>query len=357
MTEVQRPWAVILAGGTGTRLWPLARAAHPKQFLPLFHDESLFQQACRRAALVAGRSRILVVTGQSHLGWVRRQAPWIPVGRVIVEGVGRNTAAAVALAAHWIRAPEADGVMVIIPADHWIGPAVAFRGDILRAVAAARRTGALVTVGVRARSPDSGFGYILPVRRGPGHGAVRVRSFVEKPRPAVARRMVGGGEYLWNSGLFAWRADSILAALERCRPGLARAVARAVPSRRRGAWRIAPWAMRRIPAASIDEAVLERSTNLLVVRATFRWSDLGNWNALGAILSPDRHGNRCLGKAITVGAGHCVSVSPAGLIALVGVRDLVVVHDREVVLVCTRRDVQRLREAHGFLRGRLAVHA
>lgn len=359
MTDARKPpiYAVVLAGGSGTRLWPLARASRPKQFLEILPGGTLFQQACRRGASVAGRKRVIVVIGRAHLRWVRQQAPWISPGRIILEGVGRNTAASVALAAHWIRAHEGDGVMVVIPSDHWIAPAAAFRRDIIEASVVARRSRALVTLGVRARSADTGYGYIRPSGRGIRGGARRVESFIEKPRPALARRLLAGGRSLWNSGLFVWRASSIVSALERCRPRLARAVERALPSRTAGAWRISERAMRRMEAAPIDTAVLEKTDNLYVVRASFEWSDLGNWNALADRLSADRHGNRSIGRLIAIDASRCVAIGAGGLTTLVGVRDLVVVQSKGVVLVCARDMIRKMRDAQRLLRGALAVHA
>lgn len=350
-------YAVVLAGGSGTRLWPLARVSRPKQFLDILPGETLFQQACRRGALVAGRKRVLVVIGRAHLRWVRRQAPWIPPSRIIVEGAGRNTAASVALAAHWIRAHEGDGVMVVIPSDHWIAPLSAFRRDVSKACLVARRAGALVTIGVPARSPDTGFGYIRPSGWRLDGAARRVESFVEKPPPAVARRLVAGKRSLWNSGLFVWKASSIVSALERCRPGLARAARRVLPTRTAGPWRLSERAMRRIETAPIDKAVLERIDTLYVVRATFGWSDLGNWNALADQLPMDGHGNRSVGRVIAIDASRCVTIGRGGLITLVGVRDLVVIQNKGVVLVCARDTIGKMRDAQRLLAGALAVYA
>ena len=335
----------------------MARVARPKPFLDILPGESLFQQACRRGASVAGRNRVVVVAGRAHVRWIRRQAPWIPPGRMIVEGAGRNTAPSVALAAHWIRAHEGDGVMVVIPSDHQIAPLAAFRRDIHKAAIVARRDGALVTIGVPARSADTSFGYIRPSRVGTRDGVRHVASFVEKPSPPLARRLAAESRSLWNSGLFVWKASSILSSLERCSPALARDVARTLPARRTGPWRISARAMQRIQAVPIDTAVLERADNLFVVGATFEWSDLGNWNTLGGRLPADRRGNRSLGSVIAIDSSDCVTVDPLGLTALVGVRNLVVVRKGDVVLVCARDTIHLLRSVQQRLRGRLAAYA
>jgi mannose-1-phosphate guanylyltransferase len=162
---------------------------------------------------------------------------------------------------------------------------------------------------------------------------------------------------LWNSGLFVWKSSSIVSALERCRPGLARAVRRASPSRTAGPWRISEQAMRLIEAAPIDTAVLEKTDNLFVVRASFEWSDLGNWNALADRLPTDRHGNRSIGRSIAINSSRCVTIGAGGLTTLIGVRDLVVVQKKGVVLVCARAAIGKMRDAQRLLRGALAVYA
>jgi mannose-1-phosphate guanylyltransferase len=184
-----------------------------------------------------------------------------------------------------------------------------------------------------------------------------VESFVEKPAPARARRLFTERRWLWNSGLFVWKASSIMAALERCRPGLARAARRASPSKTAGPWRISERAMSRIESAPIDTAVLERTDNLYVVRASFDWSDLGNWNALADRLPADRHGNRSIGRVIAIDSSRCVTIGPGGLTTLVGVRNLVVAQDKGVVLVCARDTIAKLRDAQRLLRGVLAAYA
>jgi mannose-1-phosphate guanylyltransferase/mannose-6-phosphate isomerase len=348
---------VILAGGAGTRLWPLARARRPKQFLSVAGRGTLFQQACRRAEVVASRSRVLVVCGQGQLDWVRRQAPWIPARRIIAEGRARNTAASVALAAHWIRRQATDGIMVVIPSDHRIDPLTAFRHDVRIAARAAQHPGTLVILGVPATTADTGFGYIHPVRRlAPGELAP-VRAFVEKPARARAARFLERGDALWNCGLFVWRASSILEALEKRVPALSRAVLRSVPARGARVWRIPGRLLSRIMALPVDKAVLEHARGTMVVRATFNWSDLGSFDALASILKRDIHGNRSRGRLIAIGARDCVNVNAEGITLLVGVRDLIVVRDEEAVMVCPKGWSQRVRDAGRRLVGSLSAHA
>jgi mannose-1-phosphate guanylyltransferase/mannose-6-phosphate isomerase len=330
----------------------MARGDRPKQFLAFDGGKTLFEQACRRAVAVATRERVLVVCGRDHLAWVRRQAPWIPARRIILESIGRNTAASVALAAHWIVRHAGDGTMVVLSSDHRIAPLAAFVRDVRRAVRSAGRSEALVIMGVPATRPDTGYGYIKPAARLLGREPVPVRAFVEKPAPVLARRMVARGDVLWNCGMFVWRASGILTELRRHAPRLARAVARAVPTRGAAPWRISVRAMSRIDALPIDKAVLERSPGVRVLKASFAWSDLGNWDSVGSILRHDAGDNRFAGGLVVLDSDRCVSVNPGGITVLIDVHDLVVVRDGGAILVSPRASVQRVREAQQLLRTR-----
>jgi mannose-1-phosphate guanylyltransferase len=337
-------YAVVLAGGAGTRLWPLARPERPKQFLTLFGGRSLFQRTIDRAAALAGRRHIVVVAGLRHAALVRAQARGMTPDRIILEGEGRNTAASVALAARWARARHDDALLVVMPSDHWIESRAGFLGTLRAAIAAARRPGVLATIGVPATTPETGFGYIRPATAGRGTAARPVAEFVEKPALAVARRMVRSGRYLWNSGLFVWRASTILGALEAHAPRVARAARRAVLRRGAAGWICAGAEMARIPAAPVDTAVLEKTGNVVVARARFSWSDLGDWNAVGRLLASHSWGRAAGGRSLAIDARRCAAINPGGVTVFVGVADLVAVRSGEAVLVCRRDAAQRVRE-------------
>jgi len=339
-------YGVILAGGAGTRLWPLAGAGHPKPFLPLIGGRSLFRLTFERIAPLVGRRHVLVVAGREHRSWVRRQTPEVAPDRILLEETGRNTAAAVAAAALWIQARSPDAVMIVLPSDHHVAPVGAFLSTMRLAIRTAARTGDLVTLGVRPRSPETGFGYIRPADGSTGVNVSRVSVFVEKPDLRAARRMLRSGRYLWNSGMFVWRASSILEELRRHRPQVL-APLRSWASGRtgRGAWTIPARVVRRVPPESIDTAVLEKSSRSLIVRAPFRWSDLGSWDALGRILPRDGDGNGGLGSVVAVESSGCLGVNPEGLTVFVGVSDLAAIRAGGSVLVCHRKSTQRVREA------------
>jgi mannose-1-phosphate guanylyltransferase/mannose-6-phosphate isomerase len=342
-------YAVILAGGSGTRLWPLASDTRPKQFLTLFGGRSLFQRTAARAAAIAGWDRTIVVAGRRHASLLREQAPRVSPARTILEGEGRNTAASVALGARLALSRQGDGILVVLPSDHWIAPPSGFHRTLRAAVEEVRRRPVLATIGVRAASPETGFGYIRPARRSRPAVPVAVEAFVEKPGAATARRMVCSGRWLWNSGIFVWRASTILAALAGHAPALARAAASAPLRRGPGGWVVGAGAMARIPAAPIDRAVLEKTRRLVVVPAGFGWSDLGNWNAVAALLAAQPWGGRARGAGLAIDARRCEAINPGGLTVFVGVDDVVAVRSGGALLVCHRGAVQRVRAIPGLV--------
>jgi mannose-1-phosphate guanylyltransferase/mannose-6-phosphate isomerase len=347
--------AVILAGGQGTRLWPLARSGSPKPFLPLDRGVSLFRRTYDRISPVVGRNRILVVTGLSDGVHVRRQVPELPHQHVLIEEISRDTACAIGLAAHWLRSRYDDAIMVVLPADHAIRPATAFASAIRRAVRTARVGGRLVTFGVRPRSADSGFGYIRPEGREVAPGVRRATAFVEKPAAVRAARMIRSG-FLWNSGIFVWRASAILEALARHRPAVARPLAAWARRAPGGRWRIPASVLRRVPRVPIDRAVLERSPDVVVLRAPFTWSDVGNWDTFGALVQRSAGDNAGMGRILALDARGCVGANPGGLTVFVGVENIAAIRSGDAVLVCRRGAAQHVRDVVRRLSGRLAVY-
>jgi len=334
---------VILAGGQGTRLWPLAGAERPKPFLALGDGKSLFRQTYERVVPLVGRGRVLVVAGGAHARWIRLQAPDIPARNVIFEEIGRNTAASVALAALWIRSRAPDGIMVVLPSDHWVAPVASFRATLSQAVRAALAARKLVLVGVAAQSPETGLGYIVPGPTPTVQGTSVVRRFIEKPPVTLARRLIRRDHVLWNSGIFVWRAAVFLEELRRLRPGILSPLQEWARSRRAANWRVPATVLQRVPMLPVDRAVLERTRNALVLAARFRWSDVGTWEAIGKLLARDRRGNSSIGRLLAVGSSGCLGINPRGLTAFVGVRDVVAVRSGDLVLVCHTSAVQDVR--------------
>jgi len=332
-----------MAGGSGTRFWPRSRARVPKQLLPILGGRSMLAETCARIAPVVGRDRVLIVTGRTHARAVRAALPRLPAANVLVEPAGRNTAAAIALAALHVARVAPEAVMVVLPADHAIGDLPVFRADVGLALDVAARTGALVTIGVRPTHPETGYGYIRPGAAVAGaRGRVAwVDAFVEKPDRARAERLLAERRALWNAGIFAWRVSSILAELRANLPAVVRPLEAAVAA---GTRRALTAAYRRVPSISIDYGVLERARRVAVVRARFRWSDVGSWAALAALWGGNGEGGNALrGRTVPIDSHGCLVDSPQRLVALVGVRDLVVIDANDAVLVCRKDRAQDVR--------------
>jgi mannose-1-phosphate guanylyltransferase len=333
---------VILSGGSGTRLWPRSRPGEPKPFLPLLGTETLFQEALARCA-GDGFAAPVVVTGTAHLPHVEAQAGGATALAIIVEPEGKNTAAAVALAA--LRLP-ADAVLLVCPSDHHIADRAAF-AEAARAAAKLANEGWLVAFGIRADRPETGYGYL---RRGePLGGGYRVAQFVEKPDAETAERFLANGAYSWNGGIFAFRADTYLEELERHRPSLAQAVREAVAKGREDGARFHPdaAAFGRIEAESIDYAVMEETERAAMVPVAMGWSDIGDWRALHAARAADEHGNAVDGPAELVDCRNVLAVSDGPRISVIGLADAVVVVDGGEVLVTTHAGAQKVGKLAG----------
>jgi mannose-1-phosphate guanylyltransferase len=335
-----------MAGGSGTRFWPRSRSRVPKQLLPILGGRSLLQETTVRLTPPIPRRCVLVVTGRAQAAAVRRQLPRLPAGAVLVEPEGRNTAAAIALAALHIARRDPSALMAVLPADHAISPVATFRADLTLALDVAERTGGLVTLGLPPRYPETGYGYIRPgepIRGQPRGGRGRVATvaaFIEKPDRARAEALLEEGGVLWNAGIFAWRVETILAELRSHLPEVLEPLAAAVG---RGPRALAA-AYRVVPAVSIDTGVLERATRVAVVRARFEWSDVGSWSALEPFWSVGGNGpNAVSGQALAIDSRGCVVDSPTRLVALLGVDDLVVVDTRDALLVCRKDRAQDVR--------------
>jgi mannose-1-phosphate guanylyltransferase len=320
-------WGVILAGGSGTRFWPLSTPARPKQFLPLAGEAPLLRDSVDRLLPMIPAERLLVLTSAALADGVRTLAPELPAANVLVEPRAAGTAAALAFAARHIAARDPGAVMCCVHADWTIGDAPAFRDTLQRAARAAERHGALATVGIVATRPDPGFGYLL---RGDAldADAARVARFVEKPtRERAAALLAEGG--LWNSGIFVWEAQRFLAAVRAHTPELAAALA--TPTDDAAAFFAAV-----ITPVSVDVGVMERAPNVIVLPGDFGWDDVGTWAALHRVRAHDAADNAVHGAVTLLDAHDNVVHAEGGHVVLYGVSDLVVVRTSAVTMVTTR---------------------
>lgn len=341
MTNVET-WAVIMAGGAGTRFWPASRKSKPKQFLRVTGKKTLIQETIARLGKMIPPERCLVVTGREHVELVTKQLRKLPPENVLAEPVGRNTTPCVAWAALEIARRAPDSVHAVLPSDSVIRPANEFRKLLRVALDTASASDALVTFGVRPTFAATGYGYIEIGDASADGLAHAVRRFVEKPDRARAEEFLASGRYLWNSGMFVWRTSAILAALRQHAPNVL------TPLERCRTREEVIAAYPTIPSIAIDVAVLERADNVRVVPFDIEWNDVGAWPALADVGEADAQGNVTVGGAqvITEDALRNVIHAPKGeLIALVGVSDLVVVRAGKALLVCPKdraQDVKRI---------------
>jgi mannose-1-phosphate guanylyltransferase/mannose-6-phosphate isomerase len=341
---------VILSGGSGTRLWPVSRRAHPKPFMKMVDGQSLAEKTFRRALAVSGNGTVLTVTSQNYYFYTRdiysEVADSTQEHPFLLEPVGRNTAPAIALAAHYLAArfgPEA--LLLVLPADHLIREEEKFRMSVEEARRLAER-GYLVTFGVHPTHPETGYGYIRQGKAIEGSAGHEVAAFVEKPDEATAIEYVASGQYGWNSGMFCFSAGAFLEALEQHAPAIASAV--------ETTWKamdpqsqpleIPSGPFSQCPAESIDYAVMEKARNCAVVGGDFGWSDIGSWKAMADLFESDKAGNRIQGKAVLVESSGCFVKSEERLVAAVGVENLVIVDTGDAVLVAHRDRAQDVRE-------------
>jgi mannose-1-phosphate guanylyltransferase len=348
--------AVVLAGGAGTRFWPLSRRARPKPLLAIGGRETLLSATLARARRFAGPDRVWLVCGAEHAG-AMRTAAGLPARRVLVEPRMRNTAAAVALSARRIAAEDPDAVLAVLPADHRVPDAAAFAAAIRRAAAAAVAADVLVTLGVRPSRAETGYGYIRVGRpAGRAHpGLHAVLRFVEKPDRARAQRYWRSGRYLWNAGVFVWKARVILDEMAACAPDVARALrplAEAVPGAR--GWREAvERAYRRVPALPVDKAVLERSRRVWCLPVDFRWSDVGTWQSLASEVGVRGNVSRVMdGFALLCDSEGNLVYARSRPVVLLGVEGLAVIDAGDAVLVADLERSPEVRQVVSLLRRR-----
>jgi mannose-1-phosphate guanylyltransferase/mannose-6-phosphate isomerase len=340
-------YPVILSGGAGTRLWPLSRSVLPKQLLPLVTDKTMLQETALR---VTGRAELmapLVVCGNEHRFLVAEQMREIGIKplSILLEPVGRNTAPAVAAAANYLRAIDADAVMLVLPADHVINNVDAFHQAVARALAMVK-DGALATFGIVPSAPETGYGYIQSGASAGSEQCYKVDRFVEKPDRATAEGFVAAGNYFWNSGMFLFRADAYLRELEQFQPVIASAAQAAVQNVYRDLdfCRLDEAAFTACPSDSIDYAVMEKTRHAVVVPADIGWSDVGSWSALHEVLPKDASGNVTRGDVYLDDVSGTLVRAESRIVALVGVKDLVVVETNDAVLVVHKDQVQRVKQ-------------
>jgi len=348
-------YALIMAGGVGTRLWPLSRRDRPKQALKLVGDRTMFEHAIDRIAPIFQPEEIFVVTGAEHVASLAAQAPELPLENYIVEPEGRGTAPAIGLGAIHLLRSDPDAVMAVLTADHFITDVPQFR-QVLAAAAEVAEDGHLVTLGIKPSSPSTGYGYIKQgesLAKVDGFTAFRAERFTEKPSAETAVHMVESGEYSWNSGMFIWRVDRIVEEFESQMDEFYAQLAEVqatlgTPGYKPTLGRVWP----QVTKQTIDYGVMEGAKDVAVIPVDIGWSDVGSWASLLELLPADADGNTVVGPHVGIDTRDTLVFNRDGkrLVATIGVQDLIIVDTEDALLVCPKEREQEVREMVQLLR-------
>lgn len=350
-------YAVIMAGGAGTRFWPRSREKSPKQLLEIVGRGTMLKNTVKRVSDLIQPTNILVVTNKLQKAMVAKQLPQIPADNLIVEPLGRNTAPCIGLAALFLRRMDPEAVMVVLPADHIMQNEEEFRQMLRLAIWVAYESGNLITIGVQPTRPETGYGYIQVVDEDDGsnpyfkRGVYKVKTFAEKPNAATAQRFLDSGDFLWNSGMFIWRVDAILQQIQELLPELhveLLKVDAAVGTQKYD--HVIETSYRIIRGISIDYGVMEKAKNVYVIRGNFGWSDVGSWDEVYRISGKDEQGNSVTGKAHIQRTKNTLVYAGNKFVATIGVDGVIVIVTDDAVLVCKQGESQDVKEVTDYLR-------
>ena len=337
--------AVIMAGGRGERFWPKSRNSCPKQFLSLTSDgETMIQKTVRRLSSLVEAEDVFIVTNSSYIGLVREQLPQIPEENILAEPCARNTAPCIAFAAAVIEKKYGDAAMLVLPSDHLISYEKIYVSTLRKAISVAEEGSNLVTIGITPTYPETGYGYIC---FGDENGsAFAVERFVEKPDLATAKSYLASGNYLWNSGMFVWKASSILGNLRELMPEVYEGAVRIGESFGTESFgAVLEKEFAAFPSESIDFGVMEKAKNIYTIPGSFGWDDVGSWLAIERINQTDDLKNYFDGDVVAVDSKRTTVCGGKRLIAAIGTRDVIIVDTDDVLLVCSKNNTQDVKKA------------
>jgi mannose-1-phosphate guanylyltransferase len=354
---MSQTFAVIMAGGVGTRFWPKSRGSSPKQFLEILSQGTMIENTLERLSPLVKQDDVFVVTNRQQVDMLRKLVTWIPSQHVLAEPLGRNTAACIGLAALWIERINPEGMMVVSPADHIVKNPEEFVRILRLALRVAEEKEALVTIGIKPTHPETGYGYIqnaeeeIDRNEYRAEGVYRVKTFAEKPNLETAERFLKSGDFLWNSGIFIWKARVILREIELHLPDLyeqLRDVAKAIGTpvyeqTLEHAYRI-------IRSISIDYGIMEKAGNVFVVKGDFGWSYVGSWDEVVRLTPKDADGNSMKGRVFNFASKNNYIDAGNKVVAAVGIEDLVVISTDDALLICKKGKSQEVKDVVDFIR-------
>lgn len=347
-------YAVIMAGGVGTRLWPRSRERSPKQMLHLIGDGTMIQNTVARLQPMIPPERVLVVTNRKQIDGLSDQVPSIPRENFIAEPFGRNTAPCIGLAASAVLRNDPEGIMIVLPADHHISNVREFQGRLKVAARVASEKGGLVTLGIRPNRPETGYGYIQQKESKKGiedfydRGVRQVLTFAEKPDAPTAQRFLESGDFLWNSGMFIWRAGSIMEEFQKHLPDLHGQLNNIEEAYGSNSYeKTLDSVYTQMTSISIDYGVMEKATDVYVLECDFGWSDVGSWDESYRLSRKDKDENLLLGEVVAIDTRGTYVQGSERFVATIGMTDVIIVDTPDALLVCNRgrsQDVQKVVE-------------
>jgi len=358
-------YAVIMAGGVGQRFWPKGTSKMPKQFLKIAHEkESMIQQTFRRLDGLINTTRIFVVTSYAYKALVKKQLPKIPDDNIICEPFGRNTAPCIELACIFIKQFEPKANVLVVPSDHIIDNLEDFHSVVKCGLKFVSDNGGIVTLGISPTGPETGYGYIqydnencnsVSIENGDGFGinecVYKVKTFAEKPDLGTAMAFIDSGDFLWNSGMFIFRVDTMMEEIEKLLPDVHYYISKLHNKLHdKDFEKKLESAYSQIKSISIDYGVMEKTDKVFIIRSNFGWSDVGSWDEIYNLKSKDNSGNVKSGTTVMINSKNCLVINDQKITAVVGVNDLLIVDTGNGLLVCKRGESQNVKEVVDFLR-------
>jgi len=344
-------FAVIMAGGVGARFWPRSREKTPKQLLKIFNDKSLIKNTIDRLEGLLPDDHIYIVTNKTQKNSIKAQLQNIPSENIIAEPFGKNTAAAIGLSASLIQSRSKNALLITLPADHIISEKELFQQTIKQAVEFADKSGGLLTIGINPSRPETGYGYIQIDDKPKEEGIYKVLTFAEKPNFATAVRFIESGDFLWNSGMFMWKVESILSEIKIHMPELSVALEKiqsAIGTSKFNKTLLSEYSQ--LKSVSIDYGVMEKSNKVFLVKGNFTWSDIGSWEEVYQLSQKDSDGNAMSGNYYNVNSTDSYVYSPDKFTALIGVENLIVIDTKDALLVCKRDQAQAVKNIVDYLK-------
>ncbi len=350
-------YALIMAGGVGSRFWPRSREKTPKQFLEIIQKGTMIQNTVHRVSTLVSPDHTLIVTNKVQKSMIVKQLPKIPAENVILEPIGRNTAPCIGLAALFIRRLDPDAVMLALPSDHIMQDEKEFQRVMRLAIWVAYESKNLVTIGIQPTRPETGYGYIQVVddqeEENPysSRGVHKVKTFAEKPNHETAKQFLKSGDFLWNSGMFIWKVDAILREIEHFLPDTWKELEKIDAAIGSDSYEhVVETAYRTIRNISIDYGVMEKANDVYVIPGNFGWSDVGTWDEVYRISGKDEHGNSVTGKTYLQGTKDSLIYAGNKFVGAIGVEGLIIIASDDAILICKKGESQDVKEIVDYLR-------